>query len=96
MRKTWYTDYVRHCLRFYARYPDRICKNEIEYNNWSACQRALEHEKYAPIIVSIFSAYTPVESAIQSEADKCGVTENQIWKLVSRIEEKVAVERGLK
>ena len=32
--KTYYSDFVNHCLRFYARYPEAKFKSDTEKKNW--------------------------------------------------------------
>ena len=41
MAKAFYSEYVKHCLRFYARHADPVFRNDIDRYNWNACESAL-------------------------------------------------------
>ena len=47
MTRPFYSEYVRHCMRFYARNTEKPRFNtEVDKNNWYACHRALDN--YSP------------------------------------------------
>ena len=42
MSRTFYSEYVNHCLRFYARHDRPKFHSEADKHNWAACDSALK------------------------------------------------------
>lgn len=42
MSRAFYSEYVNHCLRFYARHPNPKFKSDVDKHNWVACDNALK------------------------------------------------------
>jgi hypothetical protein len=42
MSRTFYSEYVNHCLRFYARHERPKFHSEADKHNWAACDSALK------------------------------------------------------
>ena len=42
MSRAFYSDYVNHCLRFYARHLNPKFKSDVDKHNWVACDHALK------------------------------------------------------
>lgn len=101
--KPYYSEYVRHCLRYYIMTLDEgkgghpIFKTEVDKANWSACHNVLKD--YSDIEMKIIAyIYRPGDTI----ADKIyllskikQVTQDRIWGLVNTTERKIAKKRDL-
>ncbi|MCD8201034.1 MAG: hypothetical protein LUD47_03095 [Clostridia bacterium] len=84
--KYYYTDYVRHCLRFFSKFPDEppeFC-SEADERDYRAAQTAMS--VFAPdvrgAVIDYYSARTPNF-----------VISNSV---IRDVERRTAIERGLK
>ena len=95
--KTFYTDYVNHCLRFYARHPEPTFRSEADEKNWSACKEALGefNDKDKETLTTIFREGDTIPDNVYQISKAMGVKQDGIWKLISDLERKVAKKRGL-
>ena len=98
MRKTYYTDYVRHCLKFYSRYPKkRVFDTEAERNDYLSAHTALDvFPTYRPMLIEIYGDRDTLEDNVYNASQTYRMVQNDIWHLMSKIELKVAKVRGLK
>ena len=89
--KTYYTDYVGHMLRFYARYT--VPGNE----NWEAVQRVFVtlETKEAEMLKSVYTHPGVLDAAVREVAQKHGLNPDKLWNLISKVIRKIAKERGL-
>ena len=92
-----YTEYVRHCLRFYTRHPNPTFKSEVDEQNWRACDLALQ--KYSGSIreafLSIYSSLDVIDNVVYHIALSNHITPGSLWRQVRDLERKVAEKRGL-
>ncbi len=97
MTRTHYSDYVQHCLRFYARYENPKFRSEAEKHDWSACERAFEgfSEKDREGLLYIYREKDTFPDNIYQWSKSSGVPQETIWKLVDKLEREVAKQRGL-
>ncbi len=95
--KTFYSDYVNHCLRFYARHKEPEFKSEADELNWKACKEALEEftPKNRETLLSIFENGDTIPDSVYNLSRTLGVKQDSIWKLLSDLERKTAKKRGL-
>ena len=98
MRKTYYTDYARHCLKFYSRYPNkRLFNTEAEREDYLSAHMAFEvYPKYRPMLIEIYGGRDTLEDNVYNASQTYGVAQDDIWHLMSKIELTVAKARGLK
>ena len=40
--RTYYSEYIQHCMRFYARHPHPKFHSDADKQNWYACENALK------------------------------------------------------
>lgn len=100
MRK-YYTEYVRHCLRFYVTTMDigtaPHFNSEVDKNNWVACYQAVKN--YSPenleIIKEIYSPGDTIPDKIYNLAKNLGVSQTPISTMLDKLERDVAKKRGL-
>lgn len=98
MNKPFYTDYVRHCMRFYARNTNKPRFNtEVDKNNWYACQKAIERysEQDKDILVRVYGAYDTLADNVYEVAKTNNIDQDIIWDMLKDFERNVAKKRGL-
>lgn len=97
-REPTYTLYVRHCMRFYTRYPRIIrFRSEKDRLNWQACHRAMLD--YTPlekdILAGIYGERDTLEDNVYNVSKRYGIHQDALWEMMREFERKVASERGL-
>ena len=97
MGREVYSEYVRHCLRFYARYKKPKFDSYADMLNWRACDYALKSfsDSERDNLLYIYREGDTVPDNIYQLAKSRGVSQDGIWKLVNDLERKVAKQRGL-
>lgn len=97
MARAFYSEYVNHCLRFYARHPKPNFHSAADKNNWSACDNALKgfSDSDREMLLTIYREGDTIPDNIYQMAKERGVKQDSIWKLVNELERKVAKRRGL-
>lgn len=95
--KTYYSDFVNHCLRFYARHPEAKFKSDTEKKNWLSCDSVLNglSEIDRKTLVAIYSDGDTLADCVYKQAKERGVKQDCIWKLIGDVERKIAKRRGL-
>ena len=98
MSKPFYTEYVRHCLRFYARNPHKSRFNtEVDKNNWYACHKAIERcsDEEREILLYVYGMRDTLADNVYEIARTKGIDRNIIWDMLKEIEHRVGKKRGL-
>ena len=98
MSKKYYTDYVRHALRFYTRHNNQpIFNTEADKNNWMSCHSVLKKcsDKDAEILKSVYSGYDTLADEVFSASKKYKVDQDIIWDCMKDVERRIALRRGL-
>lgn len=98
MNRPFYSEYARHCLRFYSRNADKPRFNtEVDKNNWYACHKALERysDQDKGIIIRVYALYDTIADNVYEVAKEYEIDQNIIWDLLKEIERSVAKKRGL-
>ncbi len=101
--KPYYSEYVRHCLRYYIKTLDDgngghpIFANDVDRENWSACYHVLKNysQKDMDIIAEIYRPGDTMADKIYLLAKNRQVSQDTIWSLINTIERKIAKKRGL-
>lgn len=101
--KPYYSEYVRHCLRFYIKTLDEghgghpVFKSEADKANWSACYQVLKDysDKDMDIIAEIYRPGDTIADKIYLMAKNMRVHQDKIWSLINTTERKIAKKRGL-
>ena len=98
MGKAFYTDYVRHALRFYTRNldPPRFMSNVSE-DNWTCCHEVIKSysTKDRDILVAVYSGYDTLSDNVYEMAKKYDLNQGIIWDMMKEFERKIAIKRGL-
>ena len=96
--KPFYVDYVRHCMRFYARTTFKPpFKTEVDEKNWYACHRAIEPYSSADkdIIIKVYAMRDTIADNVYQIATAYNLDQDEIWLMLDKFERKVAKHRGL-
>lgn len=97
MSRTFYTEYVNHCLRFYVRHPNPKFKSDVDKHNWAACDKAFNSfsDSDRELLTEVYREGDTVADNVYHLAKSRGVKQETVWKLVGELERKVAKRRGL-
>ena len=98
MGRTYYTDYVRHSLRFYTRNSVKPkFRSDVDKANWLSCHSVLEKysEKDVEIIIAIYSGFDTLADEVYNASKKYKVEQNKVWDMMKDVERKIAHRRGL-
>ena len=97
MSRAFYSEYVHHCLRFYARHPKPTFRNDADKKNWSACESALQEFTGGDreMLIAIYREGNTIPDNVYKAAKSKGIKQDSIWSLLDSLEEKVAKRRGL-
>lgn len=92
-----YSDYVAHCLRFYARYKNPTFTSKASEYDWQACKEALLtfKPKEREALVAVYLSKDTLPDSVYEVSKTMDIPQNRLWKLVDRIEKAVAEKRGL-
>lgn len=98
MKKPCYTEFVRHILRFYSRYPNnKTFKTLTDRQNWYACHTVLE--KYSArdkeIFTFVYGEFDTIADNVYAISKKLKIHQNFIWDMMRELEKEVAIERGI-
>ena len=98
MNRAFYSEYVRHCMRFYARNTEKPRFNtEVDKNNWYACHKAIEiyDERSKGILILVYSMRDTIADNVYAVAKTYQIDQTFIWDLIKDFERTVARKRGL-
>lgn len=99
MSRTYYTEYVRHALRFYTRncVSQPKFNTEVDKNNWLSCYSVFKKcsDKDVEILTSVYSGYDTLPDEVYNASKKYHIEQNYIWDLMKDVERKIAHRRGL-
>lgn len=98
MNRPCYTEYVRHCLRFYSRNLGLTrFRSDIDRQNWTACSDVIESygDRDRDIIVMVYGEYDTLADNVYNVSKKLGINQYIIWDMMKDLERKIALKRGL-
>lgn len=97
MSRVFYSEYVNHCLRFYARHEKPKFHSDADKNNWSACKNALDTftDSERAMLLDIYRNGDTIPDNVYRISKEKGIKQDTIWKLINELERKVAKRRGL-
>jgi hypothetical protein len=84
-------------MRFYARHPQPDFHCLVDEQDWQACSEALEDFTKADreLLLNIYREGDVLINSVHRASAERKVALNIIWKLITELERKVAVRRGL-
>ena len=100
--KPYYSEFVRHCLRYYAKTLEEgkgghpSFRNEAEKNNWSACYHALKNlsERDMDMVLTLYRPGDTIADRIYELSKNTGVSQDTLGTNVNCVERGVAKNRG--
>ena len=99
MSKPFYSDYVRHMLRFYSRNtnPLQSFKSDVDKENWIACNKAIRSysDRDKNILICVYGGYDTLPDNVYEMANKHSINQNIIWDMMKDFEHRVAKQRKL-
>ena len=98
MNRPFYSEYVKHAMRFYARNVQQPrFKSEADKNNWYACANVIKEysDRDRDILVLVYGGFDTLADNVYETAKKYSINQNIIWDMMKEFERKVARKRGL-
>ena len=94
---TFYSEYVRHCMRFYTRHPHPKFLSDADKQNWNACDSVLKgfSPSEVDILMTVYREGDTIPDSIYKVSVDRNIKQDNIWKLVNELERKVAERRNL-
>lgn len=95
--RTFYSEYVQHCMRFYARHENPKFRSDADKQNWFACESALKGFTQAErdILMTVYREGDTIPDNIYKVSVNQHIAQDTVWKLVNELERKVAKRRNL-
>lgn len=96
--KPYYSEYVRHALRFYTRNMDlSVFKSEVDKKNWQSCAAVIKtySMRDRDIIVTVYGNRDTLADNVYETAKKYSINQAIIWDMLKDVERKIAKCRGL-
>lgn len=99
MNRPYYSEYVRHCMRYYARNnTDKPrFKTEVDEYNWYSCHKAMDRysDRDKDILIRVYGMYDTIADNVYEVAKLYSINQNIIWDTLKEFERIVAKKRGL-
>lgn len=98
MSRTYYTDYVRHALRFYSRNTSRpVFRSDVDKNNWLSCESVLNKypTELRETLIEIYAGHDTLPDEVYLACKKRNIEQNHIWDTMKIVEQSIAHRRGL-
>lgn len=98
MNRPFYSEYVRHALRFYTRnLTQPPFKSDADKNNWFACANVLKayDDRDRDIFIAVYGGYDTLSDNVYEISKKYSIHQNIVWDLMKEVERKIAKRRGL-
>lgn len=98
MNRPFYSEYVRHCLRFYTRnLKASRFKSDVDKRNWLACDSAFKaySERDRNLLTLVYGNFDTLADNVYEVSKKYDINQVIIWDLIKDIERKIAKKRGL-
>lgn len=103
MNRPYYSEYVRHALRFYTRsvinssQERPFFKTDVDKKNWQSCYNALKDysDRDKSILIEVYAGCDTLPDEVYQTAKRYDINQNVIWDMMKDFERKVAKKRGL-
>jgi len=96
----FYSSYINHMLRFYARYCNKNLENfkkPVDVKNWQAVKTVLDKlpEKDKNVIIELYRRRNTLADNIYEISKELGIDQDVIWTMLNKVTKKIAQEREL-
>lgn len=98
MNRPFYSEYVRHALRFYTRNLKALSFNtKVDKENWMACHISFKgySDRERDMLISVYGGYDTLADNVYETARKHDIDQSVIWDMMKEFERKIAKRRGL-
>lgn len=99
MNRPFYSEYVKHMLRFYSRYPSKPqhFKSIADELNWETCHSVLEThcDRDVDLFISIYGGFDSLSEEVKKASEKHRISQHFIWDMMKELEYRIANIRGL-
>lgn len=98
MGKCSYSEYVKHCLRYYVKFRDKtVSKSKADSLNWLAVDKVFQElsARDKEIVLTVYDRKENMRELVEDLAIQYRVDEYVIWGVITGVERKVAIARGL-
>lgn len=98
MSRPYYSEYVRHCLRFYCRNNQATSfRSPVDECNWRICKKVLNDLSPTDreIIVAIHRERDTLADNVYAVSERYCIGQTVIWDLLKDVEYSIAKMRGL-
>ena len=99
MSRTYYTEYVRHALRFYSRncLQKPVFKSDADKENWLSCYTVIKTYpvETQALLLEIYSGFDTLPDEVYNACKKYDINQNIVWDLMKEVERKISKRRGL-
>lgn len=95
--RTFYSEYIQHCMRFYARHPHPKFRSDADKQNWYACESVLRSftNSEKDILLFIYREDDTIPDNVYRASMDRNIKQDKIWALVNELERKIAKRRNL-
>lgn len=95
--RTFYSEYVQHCMRFYVKHPSPKFKSDADKQNWKACESALDGftDKEQTLLIAVYTENDTIPDNVYKVSTENNVTQDALWSLLNKLERRVAKRRNL-
>lgn len=100
--KCYYTDYVCHMIRFYLSTPDGINLQKRRYTNasianWIAVQMVFHRmeQTEAEMVKAVFECDHYLPKAVDAYCKKTGADADEVWRVLTKVNARIARAREL-
>lgn len=95
--RTFYSEYVQHCMRFYVRHPSPKFRSDADKQNWKACDSALDGftDSEKQLLIAVYTENDTIPDNVYKVATDSNVKQDTVWKLINELECRVAKRRNL-
>ena len=100
--RCYYTDYVNHMIRFYLSTPDGISLQEKKYSsasieNWIAVQTVFHRleDTDKELVKGVHACGHYLPKAVDAYCQKTGANADDVWRVLTRVNAKIARVRDL-
>lgn len=96
-KKTFYSEYALHCLRYYAKHRTPHFTADSDRLNWMACNSAFSQFslKERDLLFQMCSGGGNISSRIRDTSEVAGIPTDALWSLLHSAEYHVAKAREL-
>ena len=95
--RAFYSDYVNHCLRIYARHPSPKFHSDADKQNWKACESALDSftDKEKELLIAVYTENDTIPDNVYKVSTENKINQDTLRSLLNKLEQKVAKRRNL-